>query len=102
MISEEKIIDLYESDMQLVTIYHLIVYGKSCGICKYHFEVWSLRVRLALIIFTNLFYYSAYFYYYSCVPLHFLILFMSHTVLFQLTFTFIYNTFSKKFSVSVK
>ena len=42
------------------------------------------------IIFVNLFYYSAYF----------LLLFMGHTVLFQLTFTFIYSTFSKKFSVS--
>ena len=30
------------------------------------------------------------------VPLHFLVLFMSQTVLFQLTFTFIYSTFSKK------
>ena len=33
-------------------------------------------------------------------PLYFLVLFMGHTVLFQLTFTFIYSTFSKKFSVS--
>ena len=31
-----------------------------------------------------------------------LVLFMSHTVLFQLIFTFIYSTFSKKFSVSSK
>ena len=32
----------------------------------------------------------------------FLLLFMSHTVLFQLIFTFIYSTFSKKFSISAK
>ena len=32
----------------------------------------------------------------------FLLLFMSLTVLFQLSFTFIYSTFSKKISVSVK
>jgi len=30
------------------------------------------------------------------VPLYFLILFMSLTILFQLTFNFIYSTFSKK------
>ena len=52
------------------------------------------------IIFTNLFYYSAYFYYYSLVPRHFLVLFMNFTVLFQLIFTFIYNIFNKKLSVS--
>ena len=59
-------------------------------------------VRLALIIFANLFYYSTYFYYCSWVPLYFLVLFMGFIVLFQLTFTFIYSTFSKKFSVSTK
>ena len=32
----------------------------------------------------------------------FLLLFMGLTVLFQLTFTFIYSTFSNKFSVSAK
>ena len=32
-------------------------------------------------------------------PLHFSILFMGPTVLFQLTFTFIYNTFNNKFSL---
>ena len=31
--------------------------------------------------FANLFYYLVYFYYYSWVLLHFLVLFMSHTVL---------------------
>ena len=45
---------------------------------------------------------SAYFCYYSWVPLHFLVLFIGSTVLFQLTFTFIYSTFNKKFSVSTK
>ena len=35
-------------------------------------------------------------------PLHFLVLFMSHTVLFQLPFSFIYSTFSKKFSILTK
>ena len=59
-------------------------------------------VCLAKIIFVNLFYYLAYFCYYSWVSLHFLILFVGFIVLFQLTFTFIYSTFSKKFSVSVK
>jgi len=34
--------------------------------------------------------------------LHFLVLFMSLTVLFQLTFTFIYSIFNKIFSVSTK
>ena len=51
----------------------------------------SLSVCLVWMKFVNLFYYSAYFCYYSWVPLHFLVLFMSHTVLFQLTFTFIYR-----------
>ena len=50
----------------------------------------------------SLFYYSTYFCYYSWVILHFLVLFMGLTVLFQLTFTFIYSTFSKKFSVLAK
>ena len=62
----------------------------------------SLSVCLAKIIFANLFYYSAYFYYYLRVLLHFLVLFIGPTVLFQLTFTFIYSTFSKKISVSTK
>ena len=35
-------------------------------------------------------------------PLHFSVLFMGSTVLFQLTFTFIYNTFNNKFSLSVR
>ena len=62
----------------------------------------SISIRLAWIIFSNLFYYSAYFCYYSWVTLHFLVLFISPTILFQLTFTFIYSTFSKKILVSAK
>ena len=50
----------------------------------------------------KLFHYSTYFYYYPWVSLHFLVLFMGSTVLFQLTFTFIYNTFSNNFSISAK
>ena len=56
-----------------------------------------LSVRLALMKFDNLFYYLAYFCNYSWVLLHFLMLFMIIIVLFQLTFTFIYSIFSKKF-----
>ena len=48
------------------------------------------------------FYFFIFFIYYLWVPLHFLVLFMSLTVLFQLPFSFIYNIFSKKFSVSAK
>ena len=59
-------------------------------------------VRLTLIIFANLFNYLAYFYYYSWVSLHFLILFIDLTILFQPTFTFIYSTFSKKISILTK
>ena len=44
----------------------------------------------------KLFYYSVYFCYYLWVSLYFLVLFMSLTVLFQLTFTFIYSTYRKK------
>ena len=38
----------------------------------------------------------------SMASLHFLVLFMGSTVLFQLIFTFIYNISSKKFSISVE
>ena len=61
-----------------------------------------LSVRLDSLFFVSLFYYSAYFCYYLEAPLHFLVLFMGLTILFQLTFTFIYSTLNKKFSVSVK
>ena len=61
-----------------------------------------LKCALAWIIFTNLFYYLTYIFYYLWVSLHFLVLFMGATVSFHLTFTFIYSTFSKKFLVSAK
>ena len=60
------------------------------------------QCRFGMINFVNLFYYSAYFCYYSQVPLYFLVLFMGSTILFQLTFSFIYSTFNEKFSVSTK
>ena len=53
-------------------------------------------VRLTKIISANLFYYLVYFCYYLWVLLHFLVLFINLTILFQLTFTFIYSTFNKK------
>ena len=54
------------------------------------------------LILGSFFYYLAYFCYYSWVSLHFLVLFIVFTVLFQLTFSFIYSIFSKKFSVLAK
>ena len=55
----------------------------------YHF----LKNRCGGCLDTNeklkLFYYLVYFYYYLWASLYFLVLFMSHIVLFQLTFTFI-------------
>ena len=54
------------------------------------------------IISVNLFYYLIYFCYYLWVLLHFLVLFIGLVVLFQLIFTFIYSTFSKKISISIK
>ena len=61
-----------------------------------------LQVYLTKIIFANLLYYWSYFYYYSRVLLHFLIQFIHLTVLFQLSFIFIYRTLSKKISVSTE
>ena len=58
---------------------------------------WILSMHLAKFIFVNLFHYSIYFCYYLWVLLYFLILFTSLAILFQLTFAFIYVTFSKKF-----
>ena len=43
----------------------------------------TYSVRLAKLIFVNLFYYSAYFCYYLWVLLHFLVLIMSFTILFS-------------------
>ena len=58
-----------------------------------------LPVCLDKLFLASLFYYSAYFCYYSWALLHFLVLVMDPIVLFQLTFTFFYSIFSKKFSV---
>ena len=55
-----------------------------------------------MINFANLFYYSAYFCYYSWVSLHFLVLFIGSSILLQLTFIFMYSTFNEKLSVSAK
>ena len=65
-------------------------------------RLFILSVCLAKIIFVNLFYYSTYFYYYLWALLHFLELFMGSIVLFQLTFSFIYSSFNKKFSIATK
>jgi len=62
----------------------------------------NLNACLAKIIFANLFYYSTYFCYFLWVLLHFLVLLIDLTILFQLIFIFIYSTFSKKISVSAK
>jgi len=59
-------------------------------------------VCLVNLFFANLFYCSVYFCYYSWILLHFLILFIGLIVLFQLTFTFIYSTFNKKFLILAK
>ena len=61
-----------------------------------------LKLHLRQLILASLFYYLAYFCYYLWVSLHFLVLFMGFTILFQLTCNFIYSIFSKKFSISVK
>jgi len=50
-----------------------------------------MKCLFGIINFASLFYYSTY-----------LIQFMGLTVLFQITFTFIYNTFNKKISILVK
>ena len=59
---------------------------------------YSVYFCLDKLFLAILFYYSAYFCYYSQALLHFLVLFMDPAVLFQLTFTFIYSIFSKKIS----
>ena len=61
-----------------------------------------LSVCLDSLFFASLFYYLTYICYYLWAPLHFLVLFINLTILFQLTFTFIYYTFSKKNSVLAK
>ena len=79
------------------------IHSQSPFIQGWQITNWVLfSVRLALMKVASLFYYSAYFCYYSWALLYFLMLFIDPTVLFQLTFTFIYNTFSNKFLVSAK
>ena len=63
---------------------------------------YSVYFCLDKLFLAILFYYSAYFCYYSQALLHFLVLFMDPAVLFQLTFTFIYSIFSKKISAVPK
>ena len=75
---------------------------KEWKLLRKWFVTLKSSVYLASLFFANLFYYLAYFCYYSWVPLQFFVLFINPTILFQLTFTFIYSTFSKKFSVSAK
>ena len=48
------------------------------------------------------YYYLDYFCYYLLIALHFLVLYMDFIVLFKLPFNFIYDTFTKKLSVSTK
>ena len=55
-----------------------------------------LRVCLDKLFLASLFYYSAYFCYYSWALLHFLVLVMDPIVLFQLTFTFFLQYFQQK------
>ena len=71
----------------------------SCVVCLIFIQI---SVCFGKNLKASLLCYSTYFCYYSWASLHFLILFMGPTVLFQLTFTFIYNTFSNKFLVSAK
>ena len=79
----------------------LIPYSYSWILVPPHI-LFRLKLNLAWIIFANLFYYLAYFCYYLWVSLLFVILFIGPTILFLLTFSFNYSTFSKKFSVSTK
>ena len=49
------------------------------------------------LILDSFLYYLAHFCYYLLISLHFLVLFIGFIVLFKLTFSFIYNSFSKNF-----
>ena len=95
--------------MQLTFIFMAFIYLLSQGVMAAIKAVFncipdcsSFMCLFDMINFVDLFYYLAYFYYYLWVLLYFLVLFMGSTILFQLTFTFIYSTFNKKFSVSTK
>ena len=67
-----------------------------------HWNVDSVSKWILSLFFASLFYYSAYFCYYSWVSLYFLVLFMDLTVLFQLIFTFIYSTIHEPPVLSIK
>ena len=73
--------------LEKVVVCHL--FPKQCFFAKYFQKRWYLAIL-------------AFFWYYLWVSLYFLVPFISLTLLFQLTFTFIYSTFSKKFSISIK
>ena len=72
-------------------IWNLCIYGNKI--------VFIIQCQFGIINFVNLFYYPAYFLYYSWVPLYFLVLFINSTLLYRLIFTFIYNIFNKKFLI---
>ena len=55
-----------------------------------------LRLKIKIISLFSLFYY------YLWILLYFLVLFIGYIVLFQLTFTFIYNIVCNNFPISVK
>ena len=74
--------------------FHTALSTKVTMWCGFHFP--TCFHTMCMINFFNLIYYSAYFCYYLYISLYFLILFIGPTVLFQLTFTFIYDTFKKK------
>ena len=78
------------------------VFIKGWGLICPNDKTMSFSVRLDVDEKTKLFYYSTYFCYYSWAPLYFLVLFIGPTILFQLTFTFIYSIFSNKFSILAK
>ena len=94
------------------TVLFSIIHGSHCTISTNFYlylqyfqqKVFSFKFQqnkwipnyLASLFFANLFYYSAYFCYYLLVILHFLVLFMGSTILFQLTFIFI-----KKISTNI-
>ena len=69
---------------------------------KIHICLGTISLRLDTDYKWKLFHYSTYFGYHSWALLHFLILFMGLTVFFQLSFTFIYNTFSNKLTRLLK
>ena len=78
-------------ELALSTLYSLLEMVTGETRCMWFSFKRLLGVHLAWLNFASLFYYSAYFYYYSWISMHFLILFMSLIILFQLTFNFINN-----------